>query len=106
MDYLAQSFSVRFEYRVYFTTGIFEADNESLSSFLKERSVPETVQKILFVIDQGVSDKHPRLQQGISRYFKRHPGVEVVNELLIIPGGEEAKNNPAYFDQITKAVHL
>ncbi|MDP4212478.1 MAG: 3-dehydroquinate synthase [Bacteroidota bacterium] len=106
MDYLAQSFSVRFEYRVYFTTGIFEADNESLSSFLKERSVPEAVQKILFVIDQGVSDKHPRLQQGISQYFKRHPGVEVVKELLIIPGGEEAKNNPAYFDQITKAVHL
>lgn len=105
MDYLAQSFSVHFEYRVYFTAGIFDADNETLYSFLKERTVPETIQKILFVIDQGVSDTHPRLQEDISRYFKRYPVVQLAEELLIVPGGEEAKNNLAHFDRITEAVH-
>ncbi len=106
MDYLAQSFSVRFEYRVYFTETVFDADNEVLYAFLKERQVPETVQKILFVIDQGVSDKHPRLLDDINNYFKRYPIVHPVKELLVIPGGEEAKNNLVHFDRITEAVHL
>jgi len=106
MDYLAQSFSVRFEYRVYFTSGIFEEDNSVLHSFLKERLVPETDQKILFVIDQGVSDKHPRLQQDIAGYFNRHPEVQLVKELLLIPGGEKAKNDASYFEKITEAIHL
>ncbi|HZK63829.1 MAG TPA: 3-dehydroquinate synthase, partial [Puia sp.] len=105
MDYLAQSFSVHFEYRVYFTAGIFDADNETLYSFLKERAVPETIQKILFVIDQGVSDTHPRLQEDINRYFKRYPVVQLAEELLIVPGGEEAKNNLAHFDRITESIH-
>jgi 3-dehydroquinate synthase len=106
MDYLAQSFSVRFEYRVYFTSGVFEEDNSVLHSFLKERLVPETVQKILFVIDQGVSDKHPRLQQDIAGYFNRHPEVQLVRELLLIPGGEKAKNDASFFEKITEAIHL
>lgn len=106
MDYLAQSFSVRFEYRVYFTSGIFGEDNPVLQSFLKERAVPGTVQKILFVIDQGVLDKHPRLQQDITAYFGRYAEVQLVKELLTIPGGETAKNDASYFEKITEAVHL
>jgi 3-dehydroquinate synthase len=106
MDYLAQSFSVRFEYRVYFTSGIFGEDNPVLQSFLKERMVPGTVQKILFVIDQGVLDKHPRLQQDIAAYFSRYAEVQLVKELITIPGGETAKNDASYFEKITEAVHL
>ena len=106
MDYLAQSFSVRFEYRVYFTSGIFDEDNGVLYSFLKERLVPETVQKMLFVMDQGVAEKHPRLQHDISGYFNQYPNVQPVKELLMIPGGEIAKNDASYLERITEAIHL
>ena len=106
MDYLAQSFSVRFEYRVYFTSGIFDEDNGVLYSFLKERLVPETVQKILFVMDQGVAEKHPGLQRDISGYFSHYPDVQPVKELLMIPGGEMAKNDASYLERVTEAVNL
>ena len=106
MDYLAQSFSVRFEYRVYFTSGIFDEDNGVLYSFLKERLVPETVQKILFVMDQGVAEKHPGLQHDINGYFSHYPDVQPVKELLMIPGGEVAKNDASYFERVTEAIHL
>lgn len=106
MDYLAQSFSVQFEYRVYFTSGLFDVNNPVLNSFFIERLVPETAQKILFVIDQGVADKHPRLPEHIAGYFKQFPSVQPAKELLIIPGGESAKNDSLYFDRISEAVHV
>jgi 3-dehydroquinate synthase len=105
MDYLAQSFSVQFDYRIYFTSGIFDEENLTLSSFLTDRQVPGTVQKILFVIDQGVIDHHPALQKNILNYFKRHPVVDLVKNLLIVPGGEAAKNNPSFFEGIIETVH-
>ena len=81
-------------------------DNPVLYTFLKERLVPETIQKILFVVDQGVADKHPRLPDDINGYFNHYPVVHPVKELLVIPGGERAKNNESLFDLITEAVHV
>jgi 3-dehydroquinate synthase len=106
MDYLAQSFSVRFDYRVYFTKNVFSADNAVLHTFLKEKLGPETEQKILFVIDEGVVNHHPRLEDDITGYFKRYPVARLVEKFLIIPGGETAKNDPTLFDRIAEAVHL
>ena len=106
MDYQVQSFSVKFEYRVYFTSAVFDLKNETLYSFLKERQVPQTVQKMLFVIDQAVADKHPRLKDDMIAWFNKYPVVQLVKEFLIIPGGEGAKNKPSLFDQVAEAVNL
>ena len=37
MDYLEQSFSVHFDYKVYFTSGIFDVFNKDFENFLRER---------------------------------------------------------------------
>ena len=106
MNYLGQSFNVQFDYRVYFTTGIFNTSNSDFEIFLKERSSPSTRQKILFVIDDGVINTHPQLVNQIQSYFKNNLTVSLVEDIIIIPGGEQAKNNSQYFDSIIKAIDI
>src|SRR5260221_5138078 len=104
MDYLEQSFSVKFEYRVFLTSGLFQDQNKTLSQSLRDRTVAGTNQKILFVIDKGVSDAHPSLSTDIHHYFSKYDAVGLAGDLLILPGGEAAKNDPALFDNLVAAV--
>jgi 3-dehydroquinate synthase len=104
MDYLTQSFSVSFEYKVYFTSDLFNVANRVLGAFLEEKRVPGTHQKILFVADEGVVREHPGLPAGITAYFADFPVVQLVGEVLVIPGGEAAKNDPSLFERIITAI--
>ena len=104
MNYIEQSFIVHFEYKIYFTTGIFNPSNKDFKMFLEERSLSSAFQKILFVIDNGVVTTHPELINQIHSYFKKNNEVSLVEDIVIIPGGEEAKNNPRYFDSIIEAI--
>ncbi|HSN09726.1 MAG TPA: 3-dehydroquinate synthase, partial [Hanamia sp.] len=106
MDYLEQSFSVHFDYRVYFTSGIFDISNKDFENFLGQRTVPSTTQKILFVIDEGVLNTHPEFTDQIRSYFKNNLSISLIEEMIVIPGGEEAKNHSEYFDLIIKAIDI
>src|SRR5690348_7598789 len=105
MDYLEQSFEVHFDYKVYFTSGIFDKQNKDFDFFLRERNSEDTLQKILFIIDDGVLKTHLQLKDQIRSYFT-NSYVSLVNEILVIPGGEEAKNNLKYFDAIVDAIDV
>jgi 3-dehydroquinate synthase len=105
MDYLEQSFSVPFEYKVFFTSGLFSVDNKLLSDFLRSRTATGIKQKIFFVIDKGVSDADKSLVDSIKKYLATHNDVELLSDILIIPGGEAAKNTTEYFDAIIEAVN-
>lgn len=103
MSYLQQSFSVKFEYKVFFTGSLFHTSNTLLSDFLKERPSGGTG-KVFFVIDEGVATAHPQLQNSILNYFSRITEVQLIPNFLIVPGGEAAKNDTGLFDQIVEAV--
>jgi len=103
MSHLKQSFSVKFEYNVYFTSSLFDTGNTTLSSFFKSRP-SDALKKIYFVIDQGVADAHPGLTANIKTFFASQTDVQLIDEILTVPGGEAAKNDTALFDQIVAAV--
>ncbi|MBC7947720.1 MAG: 3-dehydroquinate synthase, partial [Chitinophagaceae bacterium] len=105
MEHLHQSFSVNFEYKVFFTKAMFDRENKLFENFLKERTEPGVLQKIIFVIDSGVQKGNPALIQHITSYFKPVSFIKLVNDFIIIPGGEEAKNNEAYISRIIDAVN-
>lgn len=105
MDFIRQVFDIRFQYNVYFTTSLFQRDNDVFRSFIRERKRGGVVQKILFVLDNGVVEHHPRLVQDIKRYFAAETDVRLVEQMIILPGGEATKNSPAYFEEILTAVH-
>jgi len=102
MSYLEQSFSVKFDYKIYFTNTLFHIENPTLANFFKGRAAGG--QKIYFVIDEGVAITHPSLINEITTYFKLHKEVQLIADIMVIPGGEAAKNDTALFDKIIDAV--
>ncbi|MDN5200342.1 3-dehydroquinate synthase [Fulvivirgaceae bacterium BMA10] len=100
MKLLQQSFSVSFQYPVYFSENIFQNQNQILKEVLSADGVASQ-KKLFFVIDEGVSQNHPKLVDQIKNYCKHLEEVAtLVSEPLIVPGGEEVKNNRTYLDKI------
>lgn len=105
MNYLQQSFSVKFEYKVYFTSGLFNISNTLLNDFLTGLDTPGIPRKILFIIDQGIQDAGNDVVQQVKDYFRTYTAVRLVPEILLLPGGEVVKNDIRYFDRILEAVN-
>ncbi len=103
MEYLQQAFSVSFNYKVFFTEHLFKDSNKTLSDFLNSQKA-DIIKKVFFVIDQGVAINHPQLEQEIRQYFKSEPAFSLIEEIFIVPGGEQSKNNEAYFYQLVDKV--
>jgi 3-dehydroquinate synthase len=103
MDHLQQSFSVRFEYKVFFTEHLFSTSNTVFKDFLLG-SRADATRKIFVVIDKGVLDSHPSLQRDLSLYFASIEGFKLIPDILVIEGGESAKNNEQHFYTIVDAV--
>ena len=105
MDYLQQCFDIKFEYRVHFTSGLFDTSNALLKDFLIDHKVPNIDQKILFVADEGVINAHPDLLEKINDYFSAFSAVCPAKEVIVIPGGETAKNDVNHLLSIVEAVN-
>lgn len=105
MDYLQQSFTVKFDYKVYFTDNLFELSNHLLDDFLLSSQVEGELRKILFVVDENVAKHHPDLQQQIKNYFDHYKTVSLVKTILVVPGGEIAKNDPIHYNNIIDGVN-
>ncbi|WP_152266734.1 3-dehydroquinate synthase [Agriterribacter humi] len=103
MDHIEQTFSVRFEYKVFFTNHLFAPDNFLFRNFLKATST-DIPKKVFFVIDEGVAKHHPQLPEQIKNYFANEPGFALVKDIMVIPGGEQSKNTESHFYSIVQAV--
>ena len=103
-NYLQQSFQVQFEYKVFFTEQLFDIANPLFRDYLKSQQT-DSRKKLLFVLDQGVADHHPDLQTQIKASLGEIPSFSLVENMLLIPGGEQSKNDQQAFDKITEAVH-
>ncbi|MCU7549939.1 3-dehydroquinate synthase [Chitinophagaceae bacterium LB-8] len=103
MDFIEQSFRVQFTYKVYFTEHLFAPGNSLFRDFLYSQKT-DFKKKIFFVIDEGVADCHPQLQEQIRDYFRDETAFSLVENILVVPGGEKAKNEEDLFYQIVKAV--
>jgi 3-dehydroquinate synthase len=105
MKHLSQSFSVKFEYQVYFTAGIFNKTNTLFNDFLLSSATSPSLRKILFVADKGVIDANPKLIAEIQAYFSFYNSVQLIQDILIVPGGEDVKNDVVHFNRVVEAVN-
>lgn len=97
---LNQTFSVPFRYPVYFDENIFDKENTLLAETLRGDKTP----KIYVVIDQGVSDAHPDLLDKIHAYASAFSDLFLLATApLIVPGGEQSKNDQKSFQKILDA---
>ena len=105
MEYLQQSFSVRFEYKTFFTSDLFELSNTVLNDFIAENSTSASVKKILFVVDQDVLKAKPELADKIRRYFATYTAAQLIPEIVAMPGGEIIKNDESYFSKVLEIIN-
>jgi 3-dehydroquinate synthase len=56
------------------------------------------------LIDKGVVENHTYLKDSISNYFKNQIQIDLASEILILPGGEQVKNDPKYLDLALQAI--
>lgn len=101
---LQQQFQVSFSYPVHFTEGLFEVDNRLLREALTAdgNGLPR---RVFFALDSGVAAQHPQLGQQIEQYFAAHADVlQLSGPVLLIPGGEQCKNQPELVQLVLEAV--
>lgn len=105
MKHLTQSFSIKFEFPVYFTSAVFKAENTLLNDFLQQSSSTGITRKILFVVDEDVANATPTLIADIKAYFAVHNTVSLVPDIIVVPGGEVVKSSETYFSQVLETVN-
>ena len=105
MEYLQQSFTVKFEYKIFFTSALFNISNTLFDNFLTGSGTPEAVKKILFIVDQGVLKGRADLPEQIRKYFTTYKTVQLIDDILILPGGETIKNDASFLQLLLKAVN-
>ncbi|NJY61954.1 3-dehydroquinate synthase [Salinimicrobium sp. CDJ15-81-2] len=101
---IRQSFTLPVAYDVYFTEDLFDPSNSTFRQVLSQKT--ENKLKLLFVIDRGLLEKTPGLQKKIRTYCEDILQLEDLPTPIILPGGEESKNNldhvTSVLDQINK----
>jgi 3-dehydroquinate synthase len=101
---LQQQFQVSFSYPVHFTEGLFEVDNPLFREALiaDGKGLPR---RVFFTLDSGVAEQHPQLTQQIAEYFDAHAdALQLSGPVMLIPGGEQCKNQPELVQLILEAV--
>jgi 3-dehydroquinate synthase len=105
MKHLTQSFSIKFEYPIYFTSGIFQTENMLLKDYLQQASTTGITRKIMFAVDEGVADATPSLIADIKAYFAVYNTVKLIPDIIIVAGGEVVKSSETFFNEILEAVN-
>ncbi len=101
MQVISQSFSVPYHYKAYFTRDVFSTSNTLLQDLLGNAAG----KKVYVVIDSNVHKNHPKLVEQIKAYFELIQGHTLCKEILIVPGGEQAKTEAIWLKKILEATH-
>ena len=99
-----QRVEVTFQYRVYFTESVFDADNPLLAETLAGMD-GHAPARFLCVLETGVASHRAGLIEAIQAYAARYrQAVWLVEAPLVVPGGEQVKNAPELVMAIGDAI--
>ena len=99
-----QTFTVRYEYPVHFTEGLFDPANPLLAEVVA-RLEPERRHRCLAFVDQGLLGSRPGLGDEIAAYARRHAAkMALVAPAIAVPGGERVKYELAFVEQMQRQV--
>lgn len=104
MKSIKQEFTVPYSYRVEFTENLFSSANPVFAETVGMAD-SNLVPNVLFIFDSGMYNCHPDLMAKISKYAAAHSGTfKIVDEPVIVPGGERAKNDPENVQMILDSI--
>jgi 3-dehydroquinate synthase len=102
---IKQTFSVRYEYQLYFTKGLFHKENPMFKDIIANYR-PHGGVKLLFVIDDGVVRHHAALTQEISAYCQYHGEILIHTDTMVVAGGEQAKNGDESVTKVLRGIDV
>ncbi|MDT7827301.1 3-dehydroquinate synthase [Pricia sp. S334] len=106
---IEQDFQVNYRYKLHFTVNLFGTGNTLLRDVFKEYGLHESSEsgpfKVLFVVDDGVAEAHPRLLDRIDTYCEEYPTYLDRVETIVVQGGERTKNDSANVTEILSAIN-
>ena len=102
-DPIVQSFKVTYNYKLYFTKHLFSTENDLFNSII-ESYKPKESTKVLFVLDSNVYKHHPELKEQIEAYCEQHSQHIKYTDLIVVPGGEQSKNNSELVKEILSEI--
>lgn len=101
---IRNAFTVPFEYRVHFSDHLLDADNPLLAQVLMPSAGSAVARAVVF-IDQTLLHANPALTNDVRGYFYAHRGrLTLAADVLVMPGGEQAKRDAAVFDRCVLAL--
>lgn len=95
---------VRFDYPLVFTRDALEPANATLRDVITRRE-PDERHRLLFVVDAGVCDAAPGVVDRALAYARAHRQLEAAGDPLVLPGGEEVKNDPRHLERLLRRLH-
>ncbi len=101
---ISQSFTVNYDYKLYFTTGLFDTSNALFVNLIRNYQTEGQV-KCVFILDKGVIDANSQLSEAIDRYCSFYKSKIDLKEIITITGGEESKNNQENVTKIWNAIN-
>lgn len=104
LSVIKQSFSVKYEYQLLFTQGVFHINNPLLVNSIAKYKPNEAV-KLFFVIDKGLSDAHPDILMQIDAYCKAHAKQLKLTQSIVLDGGEQSKNSSEAIEAVLQGIN-
>lgn len=99
-----QRVAVTFNYEVYFTQNLFELKNPTLAQVVTADGETKP-KKLVAVVDAGILKFQPELVKQLVAYTKFYAEVlAIAAEPMIISGGEAAKNDRTFVEQIHQQI--
>ncbi len=104
MREVIQSFSVPFEYPVYFGRDLLALDNDLLARTIS-RLEPGRRHRVQVFIDSGVLATNPGIADRVTAYFDAHGDrADLVDAPESVAGGEQAKNSRDATEQVMESI--
>ncbi len=101
---IKQSFKVQYDYQLYFTSGLFAFENPLFAKLISDYKEFEPV-KLMFVLDDGVKNHHPKLIQQIKKYCESNKDNLKYTDTIVLQGGEQVKNSDSAIELVLNAVN-
>ena len=101
---ISQDFSVNYNYKLFFTKGLFETSNPLFLNLIKNYQADKQV-KMIFILDDEVVRHHSNLLSSIEGYCSSYKDHIDVREVIVIKGGEQSKNESENIERIWSAIN-
>ncbi|MDE0889632.1 MAG: 3-dehydroquinate synthase [Phycisphaerales bacterium] len=100
---IRNDFGVPFTHRLLFDRDVLNPENPLLDSIFGREDDDTPRSGLIAVVDQGLAEAQPGLEESITRRFAGSDLPEL-REVLLVPGGEACKNDPAIIERILAAI--